>query len=471
VLSGILLSGCAIIPDLGLADGPKLVDVYTAQEALRAPAGDWPAERWWAGYGDEQLTRLIDEALSSAPSLAEAEARVRQAHSVAQQTGAALLPALSAQTSLAEAKQSYNNGVQAGALPHGWNETASAGLNFSYEFDFWGKNKAALASATSAEKAARADAAAARLALSTAVASAYADLAQLYADQDAAEDALRVRTRTQELMAERLGQGLEHDGAVKQAEANRAAAQAQLAAIDESIGLAKNAIAALVGAGPDCGLAIAPPQPVTKAYGLPANLKADLVGRRPDVVASRLRAEAAAQRIKVAKADFYPNVNLSAALGVQSLGLDMLTRAGSDFGSVGPAISLPIFSGGRISGAYREARAEYDASVAAYDDTLVRALKDVADVATSERALASRLSTSRDALAASEQAYDIAENRYRGGLSTYLDVLTAEDVLIANRRAVADLKTRSFSLDVALVRALGGGYQASHAPAEENGHV
>jgi len=176
-------------------------------------------------------------------------------------------------------------------------------------------------------------------------------------------------------------------------------------------------------------------------------------------LASRLRAEAASQRIDVARGDFYPNINLSAVIGLQSFGLDALTRSGSDFGSIGPAISLPIFTGGLLEGAYRGARAEYDVSVAAYDAAVTQALHDVADVVVSERALAQRLSKTREALAASEDAYRIIDMRYRGGLSTYLEVLSVEESLIANQQAVADLEMRAFALDVALVRALGGGFQ------------
>jgi NodT family efflux transporter outer membrane factor (OMF) lipoprotein len=251
---------------------------------------------------------------------------------------------------------------------------------------------------------------------------------------------------------------------VKRAQASEAAARADLAAVDESIGLARNQIAALLGAGPDRGLTLPRPSlAAVQAFGLPANLAADLIGRRPDLVAARLHAEAASQRIKAAKADFYPNVNLSAAIGLQSFGLDKLARAGSVYGALGPAISLPIFSGGQIEGAYRGARADYDGAVASYNGVLVKALQDVADVVVSERALGERLRQSRAALAASDAAFQLASDRYREGLATYLDVLAAEDSLIANRRAVADLETRAFALDVALVRALGGGFHSSQA--------
>jgi NodT family efflux transporter outer membrane factor (OMF) lipoprotein len=458
--TALFTAACAAIPDLGPEPQAKDAEVYAAAESFRAPAAAWPATTWWTAYGDAQLDTLIAEALSGAPSLAQAEARLRQAEAIAQQTGASRLPQVSADASVAAAKQSTNNGIPKGFGPQGWNDTGNASLNFSYEFDFWGKNRAAVAAATSDAEAARADVAQARLTLSTAIAAAYADLVQLYADSASTESAVQVRTRTAELLSQRFAQGLENQGAVRQAEAGRAGEEAKLAAIAESIALTKTAIAALVGAGPDRALAISQPQtPSLKPFGLPANLQADLIGRRPDVVASRLRAEAAAQRIDVARGDFYPNINLTAVIGLQSLGLNALTSSGSDYGSIGPAISLPIFSGGRLDGAYRGARAEYDASVAAYDAAVTQALHDVADVALSQRALGVRLTKTREALMASEDSYRIIDMRYRGGLSTYLEVLSAEETLIANRQAVADLETRAFTLDVALVRALGGGFQ------------
>jgi outer membrane protein TolC len=138
----------------------------------------------------------------------------------------------------------------------------------------------------------------------------------------------------------------------------------------------------------------------------------------------------------------------------------MLTKSGSTLGSVGPAVSLPIFSAGRLQGSYRGARADYDEAVAAYDQTLTRALQEVADSAVSARALDARLGKSREALTAARTAYELSRQRYARGLGTYLDVLTAEDALIANRRTVADLESRAFTLDVALIRALGGGYRS-----------
>lgn len=457
----IALSACAFIPDLGKAPEPKSVADYAAAKSFTAPASEWPSDLWWKAYGDTQLDTLMDEALAASPDLAQAEARLRHANAYAEETGAALGPHLDAIASVAEVKQSYNMGFPPALVPHGWQDTGTGALALNWQLDFFGKNRALLAATTSDAEAAAAEVAAARLGLSTAIASAYADLDQLYADRDAAQDALRVRRDSEKLISARCFRGLETQAAQDRAQAGRAAAEAELAALDEAIALTKNRIAALMGKGPDRGLIIARPKPgAIRAFGLPADLQAALIGRRPDVVAARLMAQAQASRIKAAKADFYPNVNLMGLIGYQSLGLNMLTKGGSSFGSIGPAITLPIFESGELQGAYRGARADYDQAVATYDQTLVKALKDVADSAVSAKALDARLAKSREALQAAQGAYDLTRQRYAQGLGTYLDVLTAEDALIANRRTVADLETRSFTLDVALIRALGGGYRA-----------
>jgi NodT family efflux transporter outer membrane factor (OMF) lipoprotein len=187
----------------------------------------------------------------------------------------------------------------------------------------------------------------------------------------------------------------------------------------------------------------------------------ELLGRRPDIVAARLRTEAAARRIDQQKAGFYPSVNLMAFVGYQSLGINNLTKSGSDMGSFGPAISLPIFNTERLQGQLRGARAEYDAAVASYDGTLTNALHEVADAVTSRKALDGELAAARAAVAAAAEAHDIVSRRYQGELATYLDVLSAEDTLISAQRSLADIETRALVLDVAMVRALGGGFQGS----------
>jgi NodT family efflux transporter outer membrane factor (OMF) lipoprotein len=460
-LSALALAACATLPPPAPARVAKAPAAYATQQTLAAPASEWPADRWWTAYGDPQLDQLITEALAGAPNLALAGARVRLAEAVAAQARASQLPSLSANGSAQELKQSYNFGIPRAFVPHGYNDYGQITLNFNWELDFWGKNRAAVAAATSEARAAQADAAEARLILATNTATAYADLARLFAEREVAARAVALQEETSQLVRDRVANGLDTRADERQAQAEPLQSRADLAAIDEQIALTRNRLAALVGAGPDRGLAIAPPKAAAlKPFGLPPNLAADLIGRRPDVIAARWRAEAATSRIRQAKASFYPNVNLAAYIGAQSLFLRKLPVSGSDVGSVGPAISLPIFEGGRLRANLRGAEADRDAAVATYDDAVTEALRQTADAVASQRALVGQLADSRAALAASEDAYRIARLRYQGGLSTYQTVLIAEQAALRRRRTVTDLEARAFALDIALVRALGGGFHA-----------
>ncbi|UYY59199.1 efflux transporter outer membrane subunit [Sphingomonas sp. S2-65] len=461
-----LLSGCATVPDLGPRPETRAASSFAATQSLASDsAAAWPGDRWWADYGDAQLAGLIEEGLRGAPDLAAADARLRSARAYAEQAGAARLPSVGVEASALETKQSYNNGIPADFVPKGWNDTGHVAATLNFDLDLWGRNRASLRAATSDAEAARIELEQARLVLSTNIASAYADLARYARERAVQAEALDIRTRTQRLVTDRVTSGLDTQAEQKQAEAGVPSARADLAATDEAIGLTRNRIAALLGQGPDRGLSIALPTAPVIARGLPAGVTTDLIGRRPDIAASRARVEAAAARIKVARADFYPAVNLSALIGFQALGLNKLFDGGSTYGQVGPAVSLPIFRGGQLTGQYRGARAAFDEAVANYDGTVATAYREVADAVTSQRALATRLAETRQALASSEQAYNVARLRYEGGLSTFLDVLTAEERVLQVRQAAAELEARAFTLDVQLVRALGGGFSTTSAAA------
>ena len=294
------------------------------------------------------------------------------------------------------------------------------------------------------------------------MAQAYGDLARLAAERDAAAESVKNRTASGQLTADRVRNGLDTQAELHQAQAATPSSKADVEALDEQILITRHRIAALLGAGPDRGLDIALPGPEQiKPFGLPADLAANLVGRRPDIVAARLRAEAAAKRIDVAKAAFMPNISLSAYIGQQAFPIsEMFTPLGA-IGQFGPAVSLPLFEGGKLKAGYRGARADYDNAVDAYNQTVVAALQDVADAAASVQSADRQLAERLEALKAGEQAYAIAQLRYKGGLSSYVAVLSAEDAVIAQRRAFADAQARVFTLDIALTRALGGGFVAS----------
>lgn len=451
ILLPLLATACASVPNLGPAPEMRPASEYAASASLSPTGTPWPDEGWWLRYNDPQLNQLIEEGIAGSPDIEAAAARFRTARGFAQQAGAALLPTVDAFGTSEFTKQG-----DAKLLSNG-----SAGLSLSFDLDLWGKNRAALAAATSDAEAAGYELAQARLVLTTGIASTYADLAQLYRQRDTLESALQIRSETLKLVSQRVHIGLDTRAELKQAEGRVSEARDDLAANGEAISLTRNALAALIGKGPDRGLSIQRPTVAGfAAQGIPANATIDLIGRRPDIAAYRAAAEAGSSRIKEARAAFYPNINITALLGLSAFGIGDIFSSSSSFGSVSPAVTLPIFHGGALQGQYRGARGRYDEAVALYNRQVITALRETADAVTSRRALDARLIESRSALASFEEANNLARMRYESGLSTYLDVLSAEESVLGARLNVAALETRAFVLDVALVRALGGGFAA-----------
>ena len=223
--------------------------------------------------------------------------------------------------------------------------------------------------------------------------------------------------------------------------------------------LTRNAIAALVGNPQGAEAIQAPDLHALHNLSVPDLLPADLMGRRADLAAARWRVEAALQDIKVAKAQFYPNVNLTAFVGLTSIGLDRFARGGSGEWGVGPAIRLPIFDSGRLRSNLRGRTADLDAAVESYNSSLIDAVHEVRDQLASARSIVRQQMQQSEAQAAAESAYDIAVQRYGAGLGNYLNVLTAENTVLLERRQAVELAARRLDAQVGLVRALGGGYQ------------
>lgn len=463
--AALALTGCVGVPPGGLPE-PAAPRAVGAERTLGdQAAADWPDGRWWRSFGDPQLDALIDEGLAASPDVAAALARLGKASALARQAGAAGLPSLDVQGGVNWRKESYNMGFPRAFQPQGWNDYGNLAAVAGFDPDLWGRNRAALAAATSQQRASAIDLDQARLALAGAIASAYADLHRLHEARELARQTLAMRVATETLIAQRAEAGVENRSGTRLAQAQSASARAMLAATEQELAIRRNQIAALVGAGPDRGLTITPPAlSAPSGLGLPKDATTALVARRPDVAAARERVAAAASRIKAARADFFPAIRLEALVGVQSLGVGNLFSGGSDFGSAGPAISLPLFRGGELAGRYRGARADFDLAVADYDRTVIDAYRQVADAVTARRFVAERLADARAARSASESAYDLAQLRYRAGLSAYLDVLAVEDRAIDARRMASELEAAARDADIALIRALGGGFQPAPDP-------
>ena len=468
VAATLALSACAAVPRLPPASSAAEHPATATATSLAGGRAAFPTADWWAGFGDPQLNTLVAEGLSNSPDVAAAAGRIRTAEALALEQRAANLPTLNAEASAGIQQQSRSLGIPPQFVPPGIQDVGRITLSGGFDLDLWGRNRARLAAARSEAEATRVDAAQAALLLSTAIATAYADLARFYAEREVALSAQQVRGATLQLTGQRVRAGLGTQGDIAQARARSISAGADVQALDEQIALTRNRLAALVGAGPDRGLTIARPSLRPAAVALPANLPLELLGRRPDIVSARLRAEAAAARIRAARASFYPNINLMGLIGLQSLGLENLFKSDSLYLNAAPAISLPIFDGGRLRAQYRGAQGTYDTDIAQYQGTIVTALREVADAAASVRAVRGQLNQQRAALAAAADAKRVAELRYRAGLSNQLAVLLTDDQLLQLRRAVADLEARDVALQVALTRALGGGY-ASLAVAGSGG--
>lgn len=456
------LSACA--PNLGPRPQPITTAslASTRSLAFQAPAAAWPVERWWQAYGDPQLDALVAEALASSPDVAAALARIRAARGLAEATGAAALPQLNGNGSAGLNKQSRNLGIPPQFIPPGWRGVAEADIAGSFDLDLWGRNRAALAAATSDAEAAEVDARQATLLLAAAVVSNYGELARLEAEGDTLRAALAARATSTALTARRRAAGLDSDLPGAQARSAEDAARLDVARNAEQVAAIRHALAALLGAGPDRGLAIARPTLAPQTLtALPADAGIALAGRRPDIVAARLRVEALAHRTDAAERAFLPDVSLMGLIGFNSLGIANLFEANSNYGSAKAAVSLPIFDGGRRAGTLRQTRAGYDEAVARYDSTVVTALREVADAVSAREAAREQSAAASSSAAEAARAEQLARMRYGNGLTTYLEVLSAADRALAARRSAADAGWRLFALDVMLARTLGGGFAAA----------
>jgi NodT family efflux transporter outer membrane factor (OMF) lipoprotein len=459
------MSGCA--SSAGIASGATML--APSAVGLTAPLpGSAPATAagtpaiaadWWRGWGDAQLNALVERALADSPSLRSAQARVERAQALAATARANEGLQVNASADLTRQRFSGNS-IYPPPLGGSIRTLADAQLGAAWEFDFFGRNRAAIAAAVGSGRAAEAEVQAARNVLASNVARNYAQLARLFEQRAIAERALQQRDELLGLIRQRVQAGLDTTVELRQGEGALPETRQQIEQLDEQITLTRHALAALTAQPPQAldTLVVAPGS--MRLLALPNALPADLLGRRADITAARWRIEAAGSEVASAKAAFYPNINLTAFAGLASIGLDKLVNASSEQYGIGPAIHLPIFDAGRLRANLRGKTADLDAAIESYNAAVLDAVHEAADPISSLRAIALQQREQAQAQLAAEAAYDLATQRYRAGLSTYLTVLNAEAGVLNQRRQAADLKARSWDAQIALIRALGGGYAA-----------
>ena len=457
------LAGCANFSGIGSDKSTVEPQQLDAHLSIPAEGGKWPDASWASQFGDAQLAALIAEGLEDSPSIAQAKARIDKASSYVQRERAAQLPTVSA-------GYSWNRELYSGnALyppPYGgsWYSENKVLLNASWDLDLWGKNREATRVALSQQKVAEADAQEARLTLATSIAQTYLELARQYALRDVAERETQSRRDVGRITVGRVAAGLDTQVERQTSDGNIASSQASLTQLDGQITTTRYQLGALLGKGPDRGLSIAKPSLNPQAnVPMPDDVPANLLSRRPDLVAARWTIDGTQHDIKSAKAAFFPDVNLGGLAGFDAFGWSNFLQFGSRQFQAGPAIDLPIFAGGALRAQLRGKYADFDLAVADYNETLVNALNDVATQIASIRSTEKQLVDAQAAYDATNHAYDLAVIRYKAGLSPQLQVLNADQNLLAQEQGVVELKMNRRAQQIALIKALGGGFDSEAA--------
>ncbi|TCV92796.1 NodT family efflux transporter outer membrane factor (OMF) lipoprotein [Luteibacter rhizovicinus] len=457
----LVLAGCAssggLHPDGTLTDPNSLHAERSLSKVAVSPAA-WPAADWWTGLGDSQLNALIEEALKDNPDLASADARARQAQAQAGAADATRKPTLSAGASLAGAR--LPNSLIPSPIGGHFEWVKYGYASFSWDLDVWGGKRTAWEAAVGSAHAQEIDARAARIELSTNVARAYSQLGYAFAQLDVAKAELDRSKSSYDLTRQRVSAGVDNQITLKQGETEVASAEREVAVAERDIDSARIQLAVLLGKGPDRGLDIARPATLNPAaVAVPSSLPAELVGRRADLVAARWRVEATSKDIASAKTQFLPNVSLSALGALVSGGSAGLFSSRDRFYQVAPAVSLPIFDGGRLRANLAGKDADYDLAVAQYNKTLVGALNEVSDDLSGLASMTTQIDAQQRAQDAAQQAYDLSQQRYKAGVGSYLESLIVRQQLLQSEQRMAALRSQQVDLSVQLIQALGGGFR------------
>ncbi len=461
VLVAMSLAGCANFHGLDTqGQSLKAQDLKAGQSlaGITLSPAAWPKRDWWTSLGDPQLDGLIKEALRDSPDMQVASARSHQAIAAAAAADADRSPTLNADASVQRAR--FDREQDPLGVGEAYSTSRNIEATFNYNFDLWGGQRAAWEAALGQARAAEIDRQAAALTLAADVARAYSNLGQAHIVADLAQEDLKRTGQMLSLGQRRHTAGVDSDYQLQQTESLQASSQEQAINAEKQLASARIALAVLLGKGPDRANEIARPRVLQPSVvQLPSILPAELLGRRPDLVAARWRVEAASKDVTASKTRFYPNLNLSAAAGVQSILGDALLGGPSRFWNIAPTVSLPIFDGGRLRANLDARDADYDLAVAQYNKSLIKALGDVSDSIVQLRALNRQVEASQRAAEIAQRSYDSVSQRYGAGIGSYVDVLTIEQQLLQAQQQLASLNAERIDQSIQLMQALGGGFQ------------
>jgi NodT family efflux transporter outer membrane factor (OMF) lipoprotein len=455
MLAAPVTSGCVETPPTT----PQVDQVQTQNLGLSSAVAPHYPRDWWKAFKDPQIDHLADLVIANNPTLQGALARMRAAEAELAVNRAEDRPQVTLDGS--EQRVLFSKEY---IIPPPFGGTyrwyGSLTANMSWNLDFWGKQADLIAKARDTAQANLLDAEAAHLALSGAFAQAYVDLLLNYQNGDIAEATVAERTEILQITQGRFDAGLENASAVEQAKSLLSIAEADQLRYAAAREVDVHAIAALAGQGAALYATVNRPAPdLDAALTLPATLPADLLARRPDILAARARVDAAVKGREAAHADFYPDINLAALAGFQAIGLSNMFTGDAFTMGIGPALHLPIFDAGKLRAQYAHATADLDSSVADYNGAVVNAIKQTADAMTQVKSLAAQRVHQEDAVKSASRAYEIARERYRSGLSTQLPMLTAEATLFQARQELAGVVAEGVKQRITLLLTVGGGFE------------
>lgn len=460
LVSSLVLSGCVNYSGMKNSSTPLDAHTLTKSHFYKKPQKKQKivTANWWQTFHDPQLNRLMRIALSDSPDMKQAINRIQKASYLIDASATNLWPSINFNGYVQRERFS-----QFGLVPPPFNgKTFNIGnlaLNFSYEFDFWGKNRQLLAARISEACAAEADAAQTRLIISTAVASAYFQIQSNIQERKIAEAIYKQRKEIADIIADRAKHGIESDIPVKYAITDMENARLAIDRFREAEELARHQLSVLLGKNPINTYVVNEPFKFHRYHiTLPEYLPANLIAVRPDIIASRLRAEAAAHEINVAKARFFPNINLNGLFSYQSVGLGHLFDRVSQANGVTAAVDLPIFDAGLRRANLGIRYAEYDLAVNNYNQTILVALRDVSNQLSALNSLNSQLKAQNDALKTTRQNYQLNYTRYQSGVVDYLQVLDLQNAVLQLQAQLTDLEAKHILATVAMIKALGGNH-------------
>jgi NodT family efflux transporter outer membrane factor (OMF) lipoprotein len=418
-----------------------------------------PRGKWWEIYKDPGLNALEEQVNISNQNVLAAEAQLRAAKASVRVARAGLFPTLTATPSAADSGAGSTSGVRGVyTLP----------LDLvAYQVDLWGGIRRGVAANSAVAQASAAQLENARLLYQAELASDYFQIQGLDASRQVLDATVKSYEQFVTLTQDRFEGGVASKGDVALAQTQLETARAQLADLGVQRAQFEHAIAVLAGKAPsDLSVPTVPNQvpPPVSAIGLPSAL----LERRADVAAAERQVAAANEQIGIATAAFYPSLSIGAGAGLQSTAIGDLLTWPSRFWSVGPQLAATLFDAGKHRAQLKVTQASYDATVANYRQTVLTALQQVEDSLAQLRILAEEGEITDRAVKAAQQSLEISTIQYRGGIANYLQVITAQTSALQNQRSAVDILTRRMGASVSLIQALGGGWDASQLPTSQD---